>query len=131
MGANETLTVIPEGVMINYLSRRVNPTPYNYFMPTDLMIYGEENMLKAFQANPPDYVCLVHKDTSEFGFTFFGRDYGQTLYSWIQRNYRRVKLIGRPPLKDERFGLELLKRANAISSKSTPRALGPDMAAFF
>src|SRR5262249_22217536 len=33
LGPNDTLGVVPEGVMLNYLSRRVNPTPYINFMP--------------------------------------------------------------------------------------------------
>ncbi|UCC32626.1 MAG: glycosyltransferase family 39 protein [Phycisphaerales bacterium] len=103
-----TLAVLPEGVMINYLARRINPTPYVNFMPPELTVFGEERMLAAFQASPPDYVVLVHKDTSEYGPRFFGRDYGRKLYDWIRQNYHPISRIGAPPLQTDQFGILLL-----------------------
>ena len=43
-----TLAVLPEGVMINYLTRRPNPTPFSNFKPPELIIYGETSMVRAF-----------------------------------------------------------------------------------
>jgi hypothetical protein len=107
---DQTLLVLPEGVMINYLSRRVNPTPYFVFLPLELALFGEDQMLSSMQAHPADYVMLVHRDTSEYGVPFFGRDYGRKLYAWIMAHYRPLTLIGAPPLQDKRFGILLLRR---------------------
>ena len=107
---DETLVVLPQGVMINYLSRRVNPTPYLGFDPFVLAMYGEERLLDSLQAAPPDYIVLAHVDTSENGARFFGRDYGQRIHAWIHERYRQERLIGDAPLRDERFGLLLLRR---------------------
>jgi hypothetical protein len=93
----QTLAVLPEGVMLNYLSRRNSPTPYTNFMPPELAIFGEEPMLTAFRAAPPDFVALVHKSTREYGFAFFGQDYGQALYDWIASRYRPVARFEHPP----------------------------------
>jgi len=109
----QSLAVLPEGVMLNYLSRRPSPTPYTNFMPPELAFYGEERMLAALRATPPDYVALVHKDTREYGVRFFGRDYGQRVYAWIRRNYREVATFGARPLRDGRFGIALLRRVDA------------------
>ena len=38
--------------MVNYLARRVNPTPYINFMPPELIMFGEENMVAAFRSSP-------------------------------------------------------------------------------
>jgi hypothetical protein len=107
---NETLTVLPEGVMLNYLSRRISSVPLMNFMPLEFSLYGEDYILEKFHDHPPDYIALVHKDTSEYGFQFFGRDYGQTLWAWIQKNYHPVTLIGDPPLRNEKFGILLVGR---------------------
>ena len=107
---DQTLLVLPEGVIINYLSRRVNPTPYFVFMPVELALFGEEQMLSSMQAHPADFVMLVHRDTSEYGVRFFGRDYGRKLYAWMMAHYRPITLIGAPPLQDKRFGILLLRR---------------------
>ena len=37
----ETALVVPEGVMINYLARTPNPTPFLNFMPPEAIIFGD------------------------------------------------------------------------------------------
>ncbi|MEE9274184.1 MAG: hypothetical protein V3V62_02615, partial [bacterium] len=109
-----TLAVFPEGVMLNFLARRRNPTPYTNFMPPELAVYGEERILASLRAAPPDFAVIAHKDTSEYGARFFGRDYGRRLYAWIRKNYRHEALSGAPPLRDERFGIQLLRRREGV-----------------
>lgn len=110
MPAGATLAVLPEGAMINYLARRSNPTPHINLMPVELTIFGEERVVSDFKARPPDFVLLCHKDTTEYGPPLFGRDYGQTIATWIRENYDEVALIGNRPLEDpDRFGMLLLR----------------------
>jgi hypothetical protein len=105
-----TLAVLPEGAMINFLARRVNPSPHSLLMPVEVILYGENQIVAAFQARPADYVMLVHKDTSEFGARFFGRDYGWKIYAWLETNYHPIVVIGARPLQDDSFGMLLLQR---------------------
>lgn len=107
---HQSLAVVPEGVMLNYLARWVNPTPYINIMPPELAMFGEDHILAAFKEHPPDFVLLVHKDTSEYGFRYFGRDYAKSIGRWLRSNYRGVFLLGAVPLTDERPGLMLLRR---------------------
>jgi len=37
--------------------------------------------LDTIKRHPPDFILLVHKDTSEYGHTHFGRDYPQQLFA--------------------------------------------------
>jgi hypothetical protein len=37
-------------------------------MPIELLTFGEEGILHAFQATPPDLVLLVDRNVSEYGF---------------------------------------------------------------
>ena len=106
-----TLAVLPEGVMLNYLARRENPTPYLSFMPPEMAFFGERSMMEAFRMSPPDAVVLVHKDTSEYGYPLFGQDYGEELYSWLRATYVSILTIGSPPLQPgTAFGVEVLMR---------------------
>lgn len=108
---NSTIIVLPEGVMINYLSRRANPTTYVNFMPPEVIMFGEDNIVNAFNAHPPDFVVLVHKDTTEYGVPFFARDYGQKIALWVHDNYQPMMLLGDPPfIATDRFGIVILRR---------------------
>ena len=85
-----TLAVLPEGAMINYLSRRVNPTPHLVWVPPLMAVFGQTNMTAAFEKNSPDYVLIIARSASEFGVGFFGYDprYGMELMQWIDRSLR-------------------------------------------
>lgn len=48
-----TLAVLPEGTMINYLGRRVNPTPCLVWVPPVMAVFGQANMTAAFEKNVP------------------------------------------------------------------------------
>ncbi|MBW2275266.1 MAG: glycosyltransferase family 39 protein [Deltaproteobacteria bacterium] len=98
LGPGQSLAVLPEGVMINYLARRVNPTGHINFMPPELIIFGEDEIVEAFRRAPPDFVLLTRKDTREYGGAGFGRDYGLALVDWIHAHYRGVARIGVYPL---------------------------------
>ncbi len=127
VGPEQTMAVLPEGVMLNYLARRVNPTPHNNLMPPALIVFGEDDILGTFTDDPPDFIMLVHKDTTEFGARFFGRDYGRRIFEWIHAEYEAVLVIGSPPLQDDRFGMMLLRRRlnNSAPAATTIDAPGP------
>jgi len=129
--ADATLLVLPEGVMVNYLARRRNPTPYLNFMPPELLLFGEAEMLRAFERDPPDYVALVHKPTREYGPALFGVDYGRRLRAFVDRHYRVVSRFGDEPLTPTAsFGITLHRRIAAVepsarSAATTPRRPDP------
>ncbi len=118
---HETLAVLPEGIMINYLARIDAPTSHTNFMPPEVILYGEDRILSDFLRSPPDYVVVVHKDTTEYGFPLFGQDYGRDLHAWVLENYEPVRLFGNRPLRDvRRFGIEIRKRiGRETQSEST------------
>ncbi len=109
-----SLAVFPEGVMLNYLARLANPTPYFNFMPPEILLFGESTTVAAFRAHPPDLVLLAHKDTTEYGPRWFGRNYATELGSWLQAEYQEVQRFGDPPLQPgSRFGIAVWVRKSA------------------
>ncbi|MEE9614543.1 MAG: glycosyltransferase family 39 protein [Thermodesulfobacteriota bacterium] len=112
MAPRESFVALPEGVILNYLSRRPNPTGFVNFLPPDVIMFGEERMLAVFEEAPPDYVLLVSRPTPEYGYEFFGRDYGLKLYSWATDNYEPVSQIGAAPFQGDDFGVVIMKRVD-------------------
>ncbi len=107
---DQTLVVVPEGLIINYLARRTNPTGQLNFTPPAILMYGEENMLAAFKAHPPDLVLVTDVDTSDYGPRLFGADYGRLIGNWIKENYTAVKRFGGPTYQQGGIGIFLLTR---------------------
>jgi hypothetical protein len=106
-----TVLVVPEGVMINYLARRENPTPFVNFMPPEMTLFGEPRMLAALERRPPDVVVVTHKPTHEYGLPWFGRSYARDLAAWLEGRYHLVQLFGDPPLQPtSRYGIAILER---------------------
>ena len=107
---HDTLVSLPEGIMLNYLLRRRNPTPFTIVQTTEIILYGENRILTSFRLHPPEWIAVVHKDTNEFGVRFFGRDYARRLGRWVRENYHSEVCIGALPLKSDAFGILFLRR---------------------
>jgi hypothetical protein len=107
-----TVAVLPEGVMLNYLLRRDSPLRVFNVMPPEVLAFGESGVLQSLVAAPPEFVVLVHKDTTEYGYRLFGRDlrYGLRTMRWVRGNYRTVDVIGNRPLTEAGSGIEVLER---------------------
>jgi hypothetical protein len=127
MPRDATMVALPEGIMLNYLTRHVNPTPCLDWNPNYFTVFGQDTITDACEQHPPDYIFLVDWDSSEFGAGNFGStpDYGQALMQWIQKNYKTQILIGHEPLKDGRFGIKILKRI-APTPQEPSRGGGPE-----
>ena len=107
---DETLLVLPEGIMFNYLSRRVNPFPYISFMPFEQETIGEDKILGAMVTSSPDYIILIDRDMTEFGYKGFGVDYGLNVFAWIKENYKLFKKISSFPIQGRSFNIFICKR---------------------
>lgn len=110
-----TLAVLPEGVMINYLSRRANPGHYLLWNGNDVAAFGQAEMTADFEKFPSDYILFVHRDESEYGLKPFGQDqrFGLDLMRWIEKNYEPIFRIGDEPFSNTGFGVKILRRLGA------------------
>jgi hypothetical protein len=107
---DSTLTTFIDREMLNYLTRRRNPIRFGDFNPQQLQIYGEETMRVALVEHPPDFIALIHRDTTEYGYQYFGRDYGTGLAQWIATHYDPVARIGAVPFRSARNGIAFYRR---------------------
>jgi hypothetical protein len=90
-----TVIVLPvQGGGVNYAAGLVNPSPYCDVTPLSLVLFGEQNILRAFQATPPNVFVILNWNAVAFGATYFGQDYGVKLERWIGLNYRIVTPLG-------------------------------------
>ena len=116
----ETMCVVPEGIMINYLTRIESSVPFDCFIPPALQMFDERKIVASFQARPPDYVLLFHRVTPEYGTALFGRDYGRALYSWVIERYTPVAQYGPDPMSEDGDGFILMAPRSAQEGTSDP-----------
>jgi len=103
-----SMVVLPEGVMLNYLARVPNPTPYINYIPPELLMFGEGTMVEALERTRPDVILLVHRDGTTYGLRFFGRDFGRLLDRWVRTNYELDSRFGAEPFKGREFGVDVM-----------------------
>lgn len=92
---DDTLWVVPEGPMINFLTNHSFPTIYYNSTSPFLETFGEEKIISDIEKTPPDYIIINDKQSVEYGYTFFGKDYGFNLYSYILAAYDKVAVFGK------------------------------------
>jgi hypothetical protein len=91
-----SLLVLPEGAIINYLARRAGAIPYLLFTPPAVDMFGEQRIVAALEARPPDFVALVPRPVKSFGRRGLGIDYGLEIARWIEPRYVEVTPSPRP-----------------------------------
>jgi len=98
-----TVTVLPQGLMINYLMRLATPTRNINFMPPEVLAAGEANILAGLQSHPPDIVVLTPAVIEGGHFTLDDRDpYGADTLKWVLDNYRAPDAIDAEMLRQIR-----------------------------
>ncbi len=117
----QTLLVLPEGLMVNYLARLRCPlTPPMYF--SVYTEHGKEALLvDELQHHPPDFVVIISRDLREYGINRYGEapGRGQLLLRWVSANYSTVETIGGDPLDVQQRGAIILQRdGSQAGSKS-------------
>jgi hypothetical protein len=98
--------IFPEGAMIDYLARRINPLPV---LPRDAT---EEMILEQLRQKRPDYAIVISSDPREYGPNLFGKpgNFGQAIVTWLNENYETVLAGGGNPLdpnKTKRAGVTI------------------------
>ena len=96
--AGETLLVLPEGALINFMTNQQNPLYYNLFIPPELNGPGVERaVIEQIEANEVDRILIIDRDVREYGFFGLGVDYGKALFALIGEQYDLEALFGPEP----------------------------------
>jgi hypothetical protein len=116
-----TVCVVPEGAMINYLSRRTNPV---------ISARNEEGTVELMRRTPPDFVIFAPRNLVELGITQYGApgEPGHLLLPWLQANYAVAAGQGDDPLnaKSLHKGILILRHnPKAAAPPTPPKPAGP------
>lgn len=93
---NASIFVVPEGVMINYVTGRKMPIPKLYsIVPNHLDAFGNSYILNELSEHKPDYIIICKRPIAEYGMNeVFGKNFQERkIYQWILNNYKYQKSI--------------------------------------
>jgi hypothetical protein len=111
----QTLAVFPTGQILNYWTRRASSVGFQAYRAFDLVVSGgEEAMVQALRATPPDFVALIDMNASSGHGdpSTLGKDYGLQFFQWIQSDYAPIYQVA-PPDRSS-YGLILLRRKEGL-----------------
>lgn len=83
----DTILVIPEGAMLNYLTDRKSNNKYYYLLPPNIEIFGEEKIVKDLEKNLPEYIIIPPRSFTDYKETFLCESFGQKICGLIPKYY--------------------------------------------
>ena len=95
------VAVLPEAPILYALTGTEAPGRWYMLVPGILSPAQEQVCLADFNRAAPDYILVTLRRTPEYGADYFGIDYDQEIYHWIESNYRMVGEFG-PFRRDRR-----------------------------
>jgi hypothetical protein len=112
MPRDQTLLVLPEGMMINYLARQPSPLADVYYFGSATGDGREERIVRELEEHPPDRVVVISRDLREYGVQRYGEatGSGRELLQWAAANYDLAFSVGGDPLDVRQRGSVVLKR---------------------
>jgi len=110
--SDQTLLVLPEGLMINYLARLPSPNAPCCYFSMAASPGREDQTVKELEHHPPDFVVIISRDLRGFGVQRYGEkpNEGQQILSWVGKNYEAVSTVGGDPLDYRQRGALILRR---------------------
>lgn len=85
------VAVIPQGAGLLFLSGvRMAGGLYSYAPMEMAGSHIDEEVVRMFRSDPPDFVVHLTQDPGSFRYTGFGIEYGRQTAMWLQMNYRPV-----------------------------------------
>lgn len=91
----DKILILPEGMMINYLTDRKTDDFYNTLLPLYEETFGNEQIINHLKKSMPEYVIFNSWDSSDYYFSIICKDYLFDFCNFVKKNYKEeIKLLG-------------------------------------
>jgi hypothetical protein len=108
----QTLVVLPEGAIINYLARMPGSVmPYAFFGGT-ISNGREPAVVDELKRHPPDWIVIISRDLNDYGIRSYGERTGAGLkiLLWVAANYEHAMYAGGNPFDPRQCGAMIMRR---------------------
>lgn len=91
---SDTIIILPEGSLVNFLSDRRSDNYYNSLIPLYWEVFGDDKLIEHFNNTKPEYIILNNWDSSkDYYLGTICNDYAFKFCSYIAKNYKLQKII--------------------------------------
>jgi hypothetical protein len=109
---DHTLLVLPDGWMLNYLTRRPSPLAPFIFFSVSTEDGREARLVDELVRQPPDLVVVMSRDLQGYGIQRYGESVGkgQLLLQWASTNYTVLARVNPNPSDPSHFRAVVLRK---------------------
>jgi hypothetical protein len=86
--------VLPETTSLYFFTGTDTPVRWYQLNPGNLSPDEENEFIAQIERQKVDLILLSNRRTAEYGSNYFGLDYNQRLYQWIEANYEPAGQFG-------------------------------------
>lgn len=91
----DTIVILPEGAMINFLTDRPSDNYYTSLIPLYVEVFGEDNIINHFKKTKPEYIIFNNWNTNDYYFKYICQDYAISFCNYVAQNYTQEKVISK------------------------------------
>lgn len=90
----DTIVVLPEGAIINFLTDRPTDNFYTSLIPLYVEVFGDEKLVEHFSKTKPEYIIFNNWNTGqEYYLKYICQDYAVSFCNYVATNYTQEKII--------------------------------------
>ena len=101
---DDTVLVLPEGAMINFLTDRKSNNKFYYLIPSNVEVFGNDYIISELKKQLPRYILLQPMLYQSFNQTSFCESYGREICENILKFYEQPVVYG------DNFWIAIYKR---------------------
>ena len=91
----DSVLVMPEGIMLNYTTGRNTKLMYYHLIPNHIKALGENNIVKGLTSDKPDYIIITNANYGMYGQKYMCKDFGLQICNFVYKNYDLKTILPR------------------------------------
>ncbi|EKE03151.1 MAG: hypothetical protein ACD_20C00241G0002 [uncultured bacterium] len=99
-----TFIMMPQGPILNFLTDHRSHGWYYDLIPPAIIGFDENKIVRNLQNDPPDYIFINNRNSADWGFPYFAKDYAFKIRQFIIDNYEYKGQFGKE------FNIKIFKR---------------------
>lgn len=92
---NDSILIIPEGIMVNFLTSHPTKTIYYSTMTPYIETFGEDKIIKDIEKEHPEYIVINNRLSPEYNYKYICTDYGFQICKYVETSYSKVTSFGK------------------------------------